>query len=461
MVDGLILSTPADEAGLMDATDKLRYALPDGGEPGSMWRKDDTIDLDTAANVYAAAKRERLTDKHARWLCGYVGAEGLKQDEWKVIATKAADITDPWGWLAVHTGGDVVADLKLQLQGYERATAEAKPATFDLSLPPEPPDWVVPRIAARKRRTLLTSAHSGSKTSVIAAIVKAAVTGGTFLGEPVKAERILIVSGEETADQLASEKLAPVGITNDHLPKIRIFERGSFPKPGTEAGDAWFIAAVEDFKPDLVVLDTSGTVLKVNQLDGEAVTAVFESALNPVCDRAGAALLFTHHHRKGSVNQGGNLREAAIGSVQWENQADFVVNIKCIKDYAETPVAGHDNVTTTSTFVMRWSKGRGGIVDRPVAYEIHGEKDKPEPHGSTLWFDVRLPEVELSDAQQLGAICDERTTRKELYEGVPWGGDGTGTRFKNALAEAEEKQLLFKVAKGIYSTSVPDAPAAE
>ena len=223
---------------------------------------------------------------------------------------------------------------------------------------------------------------------------------------------------------------------------------------GADGQPRHFIAQVEDFRPDLVVLDTSGTVIAVNPLDNPAVTEVYERTLNPVCDRVGAALLYTHHHRKGGAS--GNMREAALGAVAWENQADFVVAVKAVKGYSETPLEG-GHVQTKSTFVMRWPKGRGGLIDAPFAYEIHGEKDAPAPKGATLSLELRLPTAELTDAEQIAAVVEGETARKAIAEALPWGGGGTGTKFRDALKAAEDQQLIFKVSKGIYSDTPKEA----
>jgi AAA domain-containing protein len=446
-----VMTTPADEGAFYDAAGEVGAALSDRevlyAEDGN------SANAETAAYVYAAGRHMGLSHTHARWLTTSTGVEDISDDEWSAIIASAERISDPWGWLDAHTGA-YSARLKSILRRYEgTGVAETEVSDVDFDAPPQPPDWVVPGIAARGRRTLLSAAHSGSKTSLIAGIVKAAVSGEDFLGQPVNAERILIYSGEESADQLAAEKLAPMGVRNEHKPAIRIVGRGGFARLGTPEGDAAFIAQVEAFRPDLVVLDTSGTVIAVNPLDNEAVTEVYERTLNPVCDRVGAALLFTHHHRKGGAS--GNQREAALGAVQWENQADFVVTIRCVKPYAETPT-GDGHVQTNSTFVMRWPKGRGGLVDAPFPYEIHGEKDAPAPKGATLSLELRLPTAELTDAEQIAAVVEGETARKAIAEALPWGGDGTGTKFRDALKAAEDEQLIFKVSKGIYS----DTPAA-
>lgn len=446
-----VMTTPADEGAFYDAAGEVGAALSDRevlyAEDGN------SANAETAAYVYAAGRHMGLSHVHARWLTTSTGVEDISDDEWSAIIARAESIADPWAWLDAHTGA-YSARLKAILRRYEgTGVAETEVSDVDFDAPPQPPDWVVPGIAARGRRTLLSAAHSGSKTSLIAGIVKAAVSGEDFLGQPVNAERILIYSGEESADQLAAEKLAPMGVRNEHKPAVRIIGRGGFTRLGTPEGDAAFIAQVEDFRPDLVVLDTTGTVIEVNPLDNPAVTEVYERTLNPVCDRVGAALLITHHMRKGGAS--GNQREAALGAVQWENQSDFVVTIKCVKGYAETPLDG-GRVQTKSTFVMRWPKGRGGLIDAPFAYELHGEKDAPAPEGATLRLELRLPETELTDAEQVAAVVEGETPRKAIADALPWGGDGTGTKFRDALKAAEDEQLIFKVSKGIYS----DTPAA-
>jgi hypothetical protein len=447
MSDGLILSTAADDAALGDAAQELAWALPDEGEPGSLYESDgSTINVETVAYIYAAARRDGLSEKHASWLCGYAGAEGLKEDRWKIIRAKAATITDPWGWLDAHTGDENVVKVKSLLGRYEGAVAEFKPATIDLSGAPKPPLWVIEGDAACKRATAISGDQSASKTTLLLRRALAVARGEEFMGRATKRGRVLIVTGEEDLEQIQEEKLKPLDFAAADLGQIDLYTRGTFPLIGTEEGDRWLIDTAEAGGYVLVCVDTTSSA--VGGIDGNSndqVNALFTGTLEPLLDRTGAALIFNHHERKSGGT--GDRSTAAMGARAWTNRPSFHLTLATVGKYAEKATGKGDHVATARKFVERRPKVRGGAEDEPFVYELVGEKDRP--NGATLRLEPALPHTTFTDAELLVVACDGEKSRKGLAEALGW--NATGTRFDKALSEALDQKLVRKVERGVYA----------
>ena len=400
-------------------------------------------DLDTAAVLLDAARALGWKGADAKEILVSAGIEWNGEEEWAAIERKAGKVADPWRWLTERTSAGHAAVLKRVLS--ENAPASnVEPTELDLDAPPKAPEWIVEGILAKRKRLMISGDQSASKSTVVGAIVAAGLSGGTFLGQPVNARRFLVIDGEQDAEQIV-EKWRPLGVRNEHLANLKLFGRGSGKLLGTPEGNAWIAEVVDEFRPDVIVLDTTGATAAVKGFDNDDVAALYRETLNPLIDRTGAALLYTHHERKSGG--GGDRSAAALGARQWSNQADYHVTLATAGTYAETPLKG-GHVATRRAFVMRRPKVRNGAEDRPTPFEVRGEKDCPE--GATLKLEIVTPKREFTDTEQLAAACDAEITRKGLAARLEWGGDGTGKRFVNALDDAQGAKLIEQLGRGRY-----------
>ncbi len=439
-----VMSTPADEDAFYDAAADLGNELSDAE---LLFEADgNTRNSETLAYLYAAARNMGLSAKHAQWMTT-AAADEVPKDQWSTIRAKAETITNPWGWLNSHTGSETAALLKRILRRYEgTGVAESKTANFDLDDgPPKEPNWIVRGQIASGRCTIASADQSASKTTWAVAVMQAVVRGGQVLDREAKPGRVLYVTNEEDREQFIEEKLKPMGFTNADLDRMEIHTRGTFPLLGTDEGDDWIVATVEAGDFDLVVLDTTSSVVSVDSNSNDAVNALFTTVLDPLLDRTGAGLLYLHHERKSGG--AGDRSQAARGARAWSDRANYHVTFATASKYTETPTGEGEHVATARKFVQRRAKVRGGGVDAPLRYELRGEKDRPD--GATLRLAVELPQVEYTDAEQLAAACNGDTTRKGLAEALGW--NPTGTRFDKALEAALDQKLLRKVERGVYA----------
>jgi hypothetical protein len=437
-VSGVALS-PVEEK-IDRAAGEVKLGTEDGTP---LWDVSDGERHEFAVRLFAAVRSMGHPASQAEQVLWGVGIEDY---ELARIERAAEEISgDPWHWLRERSRDGSVDVLRNVLRD-NRPAGSVEPTALNLDAAPAPPDWIVEGLLAKRKRLMISGDQSTSKSTMVAAIIAAGLNGGTFLGRPVNARRFLLIDGEQDAEQII-EKWRPLGVRPEHLENVRVYGRGSGAKLlGTPEGNAWIAEVVESFRPDVIFLDTTGSTTSVKGLDNDAVAMLYRETLNPLIDRTGAALAYTHHERKSGGS--GDRSDAALGARQWSNQADYHATLATAGRYTERPLEG-EAVETRRAFVMRRPKVRGGAEDQPIRFEVRGVKDRPE--GSTLNLRVTLPEREFSDAEAIAAACDGVTSRKALAEAVAWGGDGTGKRFVKALDDALDAKLIEQVGRGRYA----------
>lgn len=405
-------------------------------------------DIEIAAYIYAAARGMNLSPKSAQIVCKELGyGEDAGKDFWARVAdaSKQPD-RDPWNWLREHVDDpDHVQRLKIALRDFPTDDPEPEPTAIDLSNPAREPNWIIRGQIAAKRCTMASADQSASKTTWAVAVMRAVIRGEQVLGREAKRGRVLYLTNEEDAEQFADEKLKPLGFSNDDREGMEIYTRGTFPLLGTDAGNAWIMATVEAGDFDLIVLDTTSSIVSTDSNNPDAVNALFTDIFDPLLDRTGAALLYLHHERKSGGS--GDRSQAARGARAWSDRANFHVTFATVSKYTETPTGNGEHVATARKFVQRRAKVRGGGVDDPLRYELRGEKNRPD--GATLALALELPKVEYTDAEQIAAACDGETTRKALAEATGW--NATGDRFTNALDAALDEKLIRRIERGVYA----------
>src|SRR6266487_1379482 len=91
-------------------------------------------------------------------------------------------------------------------------------------------NWIWNGMLARGNITLLTSQWKAGKTTLVAGLLRALESGGTFLDRPCIAATSLVVSEESARHWAARQRTLPIG------PRTRLVSR---PSPGRPTSGQW------------------------------------------------------------------------------------------------------------------------------------------------------------------------------------------------------------------------------
>lgn len=195
-------------------------------------------------------------------------------------------------------------------------TPEAKALDLDelFDLEVEGLNWLIPGLLPAKETVILAASPKVGKTLLSIDVAFAIATGEcNFLGERVKQGRILLVSTDESLSSTRN-KLITRGFRHSDKGLIKILP-------------AWDISQMskleellEDFKPDLVIIDSVRRINKGNEIsENSAEFADNIYTLKETLQRYGAAGILIHHTNKSSEATGVNrLRgSSAIAGAVW------------------------------------------------------------------------------------------------------------------------------------------------
>lgn len=211
-------------------------------------------------------------------------------------AREAADDTPPWR-PRVRTLGDLLAD----------------PAVT------APADYIVPPLAESGETALLAAPPKKGKSTLVSQLAAELSTGGVALdGSSLTAGPVLWLGFDEPTRRLAP-RLEELGAHPGHF---HIIER----EPGQVLRAAHLAAVLDEYRPRLVVLDTTSqlaTDAGVDPNDGQAVAAFMRPMVDAI--RAAAAVspcaaVFVHHAPWHASR--------AAGSVQWSAVVDTVAVLR-------------------------------------------------------------------------------------------------------------------------------------
>lgn len=190
--------------------------------------------------------------------------------------------------------------------------------TFDFNSPPPEPEWVVDGLLERGTITLLSGDSGAGKSLVIKSLTVAIIQGKPWLRRPTHGKRVLVID-EENHHRVVHTRMHALGMTNTDADNLRYFSRRGV---RLGAGD-WLKrtqAELEEFAPDLVVIDSVTRVLAVDVNDNSKVAELYADVLAPIASQS--AILLIHHERKPQQGEKRNAKYASMGARQWAGQAD-------------------------------------------------------------------------------------------------------------------------------------------
>jgi hypothetical protein len=201
----------------------------------------------------------------------------------------------------------------------------APPTAFDVE-GDTMPDWLVDGVIERGTVTVLSGDTSSGKSILADALTVAVLKGTPWLGRDVCAGRVLYID-EENHRRLVQDRLRALGLTsNVDLVGLRYYLRAGVALGEPESNE-WLAGELEDYRADLVVIDTATSATAGDVNDNSRVATLYREALRPAA-AGGAAVLLLHHERKTSSAGYRNASQAMMGARQWAGQADAHIAIK-------------------------------------------------------------------------------------------------------------------------------------
>ncbi len=162
--------------------------------------------------------------------------------------------------------------------------------------------WVVPRLLPRGETVLLAAQAKCGKTALATDIMYAVLSGGTVLGEQVGVKgKVLLISSDESPNSTRRRMRLRGFDLLEERSNFRLMTHLDI----TNLGE--LEAKLEDFRPDLVVIDSLTTIcseLGISEKDPEYARYIYK--LKAVLGRYNAACILTHHENKDPLAKGIN-----------------------------------------------------------------------------------------------------------------------------------------------------------
>lgn len=223
---------------------------------------------------------------------------------------------------AVRYAADAYTAVTMRLPG-EPAPADLSERKFkwasELSALPRADEWIWHGYLPKGAITLLSALWKSGKTTLLSHLLKACAAGGEFLGQPIRAARVLYVS--EEGEQHWVRRRDDLALSDN----VGFYLQPFGSKPDLANWDAFIGRLVTDAQKhgfDLVVFDTLAKLWPVvEENDAGAVDA----ALMPLwkLTKAGVAVLLIHHLRK----SGGQEYTGSRGSGALSAFPDIIVEL--------------------------------------------------------------------------------------------------------------------------------------
>ena len=174
-------------------------------------------------------------------------------------------------------------------------TPEVKALDLDelFDLESEGLSWVISGLLPKAETIVLAGAPKAGKTLLAIDVAYAVVTGEScFLGEATSRGKVLLVSTDESAKSTKA-KLINRGFRRSDKDSIKVLPTWDISQMGA------LEALLEDFRPDLVILDSLRRINKgseISENSAEFADAIY--TLKETLERYGAAGILIHHTNK-------------------------------------------------------------------------------------------------------------------------------------------------------------------
>jgi hypothetical protein len=365
---------------------------------------------------------------------------------------------------ALTAAGYALDDAQGHVRAFQAERAQRDgwhplPVAFDFDADPDPPDWLIYRTVEHSTVVMLSGDTGSAKSIVASSLLPAALDGGDWLGKTTHIDRVTVID-EENPERLVRARLAALGITNDHRERLRYFSRAGFALCDGGRSDERLRAHLEEFGPDLVIVDTLMAACAVQDTNSNSEAVRVMKGLRELAQEFGCAFLVLHHERKQSKDHPASSGQAMMGARQWAGQADAHITLTVESDFTtETDENGVE--TTRRTFKIRPAeKDRDGRENGPRRVAVTSERttegryawmrveDEGPIHDATaedtaaaaILTALAYAETESSDRKALAAAASEKD---------PSNPSGT---FKRALTGLIDAGKVEKVGRRYRAT---------
>lgn len=273
----------------------------------------------------------------------------------------------------------------------------------------EPPLWLPGRLMTEGQQIALVGDGKVGKSLLAQEWAWRAVAGLAFLGdEPRDPIRVMYADRENSRDDIR-ERMKAFGATKDELrDRLKYLPFPQFGPLDTPAGAAVFLAAVDHFAPDLIILDTISRMIAGKENDSDTWLAFYRYTVAPIKAAGLSSVRLDHFGKDKERGARGNSAKTQDVDHVWElTEADALYRLK-----------------RTHT---RTGKGAGEVaVRRHGRKEIDAKGREYWAHGAT-WHEL----VEDGDARP-----SMPPARLKLLEALRAAGDWTtGNRLVDWIKE--------------------------
>jgi len=176
-----------------------------------------------------------------------------------------------------------------------------------LALATECNDWLVEGLIRESGILLLSARPKVGKSELARNLGKAVGTGTEFLGRRCRKGKVVWVGLEETSAHL-----------RERIEIMDLLGLGIHWVVQQPAGDeaAWLRQVVEQYRPDLVIIDTIARLLRIEDINHYSEVARATQIMLDLRSQYGVAFCAIHHN---------NRQDGTLGSVQWEAFCDTIM----------------------------------------------------------------------------------------------------------------------------------------
>jgi hypothetical protein len=376
--------------------------------------------------------------------------DGYDGPELAAAQRAAPDIENPWtAW------DESTTEAKSHMEAWRAGLEQHRPTDtkptggvrFDAEAPQKPPAWLVPDLLAGGRVQMTSGAPGSGKSLLHESAMFASLLGEPFLGRSIPRLRWMVIDGENHIDDIAARWKA-LGLKDEHWDDIHLTDETAGVELGDPGWNEWLQREIEDFRPNVLVIDAVLSCCKLG-LGNPEIVELYRETLKPLARRNRLAVWFMHHDRK----SGGPGSSAALGGVSWEGQADLTYTSTRTRKLkrVERPDGTFE---TESRFALRYPKsGRGAFLteDNVEYFEVRGVL---EPDGSYRSLTVEHPSAAVSlEDRFLAAISDGPLGRGAIAETL--NINVTGTPLRKAIEHLTERGEITQNSEKNYER--PDA----
>lgn len=181
-----------------------------------------------------------------------------------------------------------------------------------------PVDFIAGRLMVRGQQIALVGDGKAGKSLLAQEWMYRVAAGLGFLGDgPRGPLRVLYVDQENTDDEI-QERFLAFGATAETLRNLTYLSFPAFRALNTEAGAADLLAAVDEHRPAVVVLDTISRMVRGKENDAEPWLDLYRHALLPLKARKVSSIRLDHFGKDATRGGRGNSAKTQDVDAVWE-----------------------------------------------------------------------------------------------------------------------------------------------